>query len=133
MITPPRTSNPTEQVLPVPFYFPAYPFLHSFFFQITTDTTRTDTTHPDTTISGTATGVIVREDRTGNAIDRTTSGGLEATREDGNTDGNAMRGLVSGVGTTCKSTALHRVTVVTVMAIVAGEETQTWEGLYGYS
>jgi hypothetical protein len=39
----PHTTNLTERVLRVRFCLPAYPFLRSFFLQITTGTTKTDT------------------------------------------------------------------------------------------
>jgi hypothetical protein len=135
MITLPHTTNPTERVLRVRFYLPAYPFLRSSLFQITTGTTTTDTAHPDTTTDGTATAVIVTgtgiamkgatgtEVTTANVIDGMTRGGLEGTREDGDTDGNAKRGRVQGARTTCKSTALQRATAETVVVTVIGDAT----------
>lgn len=109
------------------FCLPVYPFLRSLFLQITTGTTKTDTARPGTMTEETATvaietgtgivttGATGTEDMTGIAIDGTTTGGLEDTTEDGDTDGNARKGPAQDATTTCKSTPLQRATAVTVI------------------
>lgn len=62
----------------------------------------------------TGTGIATRdateiEDTTGIVIDGTTTDGLEDTREEGDTDGNARKDLVGGAMTRCKLTPLQRV------------------------
>ena len=125
------------------FYLPAHPFLRSFSLQITTGTTTIDTALLDTTTEGTATGVIVTgieivttdatgtEDMTAIAIEEeTTTGGLEGMKEDEDTGESVRRGLAQGAKTTCKLTALQRVTAVTVTEDEArnvAEEGTVWE------
>ena len=123
----PHTTNLTERVLRVRFCLPAYPFLHSFFLQITTGTTKTDTALPGTMTEETATvaietgtGIATRdatetEDTTGIVIDGTMTGDLEDTTEDGDTEENARRDLVRGATTKCRSMALQRVTVTSAI------------------
>lgn len=100
---------------------------------------RTDTALPGMMTEGTATvatavivtgtGIVTRdatgtEDTTGTVIDETTTGGLEDTRGV-DTDENARRGLVHDVKTTCKSTALQKLTVETAIE----EGTRSAEGM----
>ena len=113
-----------------------YPFLRSFFLQVTTDTTTTATARPDTMTGETATvaietgiGIATRdatetEDTTGIGIDVTTTGGLEDTKEEeeeeeGDIDENARRDLVRDATTKCKLTALQRLSAATV--VIEGE------------
>ena len=127
----PHTTNLTERVLRVRFCLQAYPFLRSFFLQITTGITKTDTALPDTMTEETATVVIETgteivtkdgtetEGTTGTVIDGTTTDDLEGTTEEQGEgeegiDENARKGLAQGAKTTCKLTALQRVTVATV-------------------
>ena len=71
-----------------------------------------------TAVIGTGKGIATRdaieiEDTTGIVIDGTTTGGLEDTREEGDTDENARKGLVQNAMTRCKLTLLQRVTAAT--------------------
>lgn len=73
-------------------------------------------------VIGTETGTVMtgatgKEDTTGTVIDGMTTGGLEDTTEDGDTDENAKRGPVEDARTTCKSTALQRATATTVTEV----------------